>query len=268
MRARILTVIADDAGLDPHTDDAILAAARAGTVHGAAVAATGPTAVAFVRRALREGVAVGLHVDLTEGRPLSGCLPGLTDAEGHWPGGKSALAAAPLASELLLADEIQLQWRRLVRAGARPAFVNGHNHVHALPPVARALCHALDAMADEQVWVRVPRPLLATPHDLTGTLSPAHLDELEGALARRPHPDAFIGMATMGDPCPAALATELDTVPRTARWVEWMVHPGARPGSRFSGSPDREREARWLMEREPLERLLRDRGFVLGGTRA
>lgn len=134
MNVRVLTVIADDAGLDPHTDDAILAAARAGTVHGAAVTATGRTAVLFVRRALREGLPVGLHLDLTEGRPLSGCLPGLTDAEGHWPGGKSALASAPATTESLLADELHLQWRRLVRAGAQPAFVNGHNHVHALPP--------------------------------------------------------------------------------------------------------------------------------------
>lgn len=163
MNVRVLTVIADDAGLDPHTDDAILAAARAGTVHGAAVTATGRTAVLFVRRALREGLPVGLHLDLTEGRPLSGCLPGLTDAEGHWPGGKSALASAPATTESLLADELHLQWRRLVRAGAQPAFVNGHNHVHALPPVAHALCAALDAMADERVWVRVPRPSSTRP---------------------------------------------------------------------------------------------------------
>ncbi|MGE0193655.1 MAG: ChbG/HpnK family deacetylase [Planctomycetota bacterium] len=267
MSLRTLTVIADDAGLDRHTDDAILAAARAGTVHGASVTATGPTATSFVRRARRAGLMVGLHVDLTEGCPLSGCLPGLTDAEGRWPGGKAALAAAPAAAGDAIAVEVRRQWQHLVRAGATPAFVNGHNHVHVLPPVAHALSAVLARVAKQGVWVRVPRPVVDAPTDLADTLDAEHLEALERTLAPHEHPEAFVGLATMGDPCPEALGRELDAVPPTATWVEWMVHPGGRPGTRFTESPDREREARWLVERKALEALLAERGFVLGAGR-
>jgi len=82
---RWLVVNADDAGFAEPTDAAILRCARAGIVRSATVAANGPTADAFVRQALDAGLDLGLHVNLTGGRPLAGPHGLAFLDEGHDP---------------------------------------------------------------------------------------------------------------------------------------------------------------------------------------
>lgn len=265
MTLRHLHIVADDAGLHPGTDAAILACARAGTLGAAAVVAGGPTAARFVAAARRLDLELGLHLDLTEGRPLGGALAGLTDREGRWPGGKDALAAAPDAAVAALAAEVRRQWRRLVHLGARPTFVNGHNHVHVLPTVARALARALDApggLCRRTGWVRVPRCPEPLPDDLVEVVTPAHLTTLEQVTQAFRHPDAFVGMRTAATGGREALDAELAGVPAEASWVEWMVHPGARPGTAFTEHAARDAEACLLGEPATLDACLATHGFV------
>lgn len=134
---RVLAVCADDFGLDAANDDVILRLAEQGRVTAASCLVTGPAwpgAAARVER-LARAARCGLHFNLTEGRPLSAALAR------HWPVFPSLphLMARAHAG-LLPRDAIAQEWRAQLDAYARvagqaPAFVDGHQHVHALPGV-------------------------------------------------------------------------------------------------------------------------------------
>jgi len=76
----LLVVNADDAGFDRATDDAILRCQR--IVKSASVAVNGPTAAEFVVRA--QGMALGIHINLTEGTAVAGPHASLTNGEGRF----------------------------------------------------------------------------------------------------------------------------------------------------------------------------------------
>lgn len=109
---------------------------------------------------LRPFVATGLHINLTLGSPL-GEAPGLApDGQffDHFTLVRKSLTGALSVDEM--AAEIERQIVRFEQAaGFPPDFIDGHQHVHALPRVRRAL---LDVLA-----VRFPRqrPLVRDPGD-------------------------------------------------------------------------------------------------------
>src|SRR5712664_829451 len=85
--ARRLIVTADDFGRDVAINEAVEAASRDGILCGASLMVAAPAAADAVTRARRlPGLRVGLHLVLTDGRPL---LPpdeirGLVGADGHF----------------------------------------------------------------------------------------------------------------------------------------------------------------------------------------
>jgi len=111
-------------------------------------------------RALREKIAVGLHVNLTLGRPLA-AMPGLCPDGRFPPIGRlawEALRARLIPAEI--ATEIGRQLTAFEQAlGSPPDFIDGHQHAHVLPGVRRAFLAAVS----ERVWVR--RPLIRDPSD-------------------------------------------------------------------------------------------------------
>jgi len=131
---RRLAVCADDYGQGVAIDRGILALAQQGRITALSCLVT-PPRWAHAGLALPDGgVAAGLHVNLTEGEPLSAAL------RRHWPRFPSLgtlivqahLGRLPAA----LADEVQAQLCRFVDVvGRGPAFIDGHQHVHALPGV-------------------------------------------------------------------------------------------------------------------------------------
>ena len=147
---RPLLVCADDYGLAPGIDVAVAALVRAGRLgaFSCLVNAPGWRDAAAVVPALRRQARAGLHLNLTEGRPLSAALAGL------WP------VLPTLARLLLMAHtgrlpgaavraELDAQWQAFVTAtGQAPDYLDGHQHVHHLPGVreavlARAVLHRL-----------------------------------------------------------------------------------------------------------------------------
>jgi predicted glycoside hydrolase/deacetylase ChbG (UPF0249 family) len=257
---RSVAPIADDAGLDARTDAAILAAAKAGTISGAAVVVLGREAASFVPRARDLGLPIGLHLCLTECRARVARHRHLVDAQGTFHGGKDRLhrvgPPAPDAADEIGA-EVAAQWDALSELGATPAFLNGHHHVHAVPHVARAAAPVLRSRADASTWVRRPwTPAAELPADLAHLGETAVRSAIDEAYAAQRAPDAFVGMrfARRGDGADAG--SELDALPAHVPWVEWMVHPGARPGSAFTSSPAREAEAALFSSRARIEDLL------------
>jgi len=276
----VLVVVGDDAGTDAVRDAALLAAADAGFLRAASVIANGPTAEAFVAAARsRPGLALGLHVNLTDGRPLAHARAfTLLGADGAFPGdvgevGRRAVEGGLSAGEV--EREVVAQWRRLEALGARPGHVDGHHHVHVLPTVADGVLAALRFLG-ARVHVRLPTegdpppgvPAIDRPDlPLGTTVVPrarwaqvraghgglatvgVHADRLRAAL--RPPlraTDGFVGFAWSMAPRLDVLRASLAAAPGPV--VEWMTHPGRIPSrpSRFSDDPRRDDERALLLD--------------------
>jgi chitin disaccharide deacetylase len=114
---------------------------------------------------LRSKIAVGLHFNLTLGKPL-GPMPKFA-AEGRFGAvgdliKRGVLGALPL-------DEIEAELARQLDlfeavAGAQPDFIDGHQHVHALPGVRGAFLAAIGKRA----WLS--RPLIRDPADMVAAI--------------------------------------------------------------------------------------------------
>lgn len=245
---RPLVVVSDDAGLEPATDEAILACARRGVVRGVSVVVGGATWTSFVETARDLPVAVGLHLNLTEGDALAGPMPYLAPG-GRFLGDKRRtwdLLLAGRVSEEALEREIRAQWDALASRVGRMAFVNGHNHVHVAEPVARIIADLIDP--SERTFVRLP-----FDHDRPGTpprgLPRAFVALEEGARA------VWSDVATLEGFTGNAFGQTVTHASAVAPWAdvpfasgEWMVHPGRRAGSAFTDSELREREVACLCD--------------------
>lgn len=131
---RRLTVCADDYGLGPAVDRGILALAGQGRITALSCLVTSPRWPSSGAALQGCGAAAGLHVNLTEGEPLSPAL------RRQWPRFPSLgrLIAQALLGRLPAAvgDEFQAQLHRFLAVRDQaPAFIDGHQHVHALPGV-------------------------------------------------------------------------------------------------------------------------------------
>lgn len=111
-------------------------------------------------RELRAYLAIGLHINLTVGPPLgpmSECAP-----DGELPAHSQILRRA-LTGRLAqdeIAGEIERQLDRFVEGvGHGPDFIDGHQHVHALPVIRSALIAVLRRRASK------PAPLVRDPTD-------------------------------------------------------------------------------------------------------
>jgi chitin disaccharide deacetylase len=131
---RRLVVCADDAGWDRDNDEVIHRLAAAGGLSAISVLVDGPSAPDWAARDLPAGCSLGLHLNLT-----------WTPDGGSTRLGRLLLAACtrrlPVAATR---ERIVAQLRRYERLyGGPPAFVDGHQHVHALPVVRELLLAAL-----------------------------------------------------------------------------------------------------------------------------
>jgi len=149
-RARVLGVCADDVGLVDGVADTVAALAAAGRLSaGSCVTnAAGWRAAAAHLASTRAPVALGLHFNLSEGVPLS------ADLRAHWPTlpglarllVQAHLRTLPLAA---IAAELAAQVDAFAAAlGRAPAFIDGHQHVHALPGVRRIVLDAIATWRD------------------------------------------------------------------------------------------------------------------------
>ncbi|MDE2371724.1 MAG: ChbG/HpnK family deacetylase [Burkholderiales bacterium] len=133
---RRLMLCADDYGLAPAIDDALvelLGRARLSRISCIVNLPRWPAAARALARAAR--ARAGLHLNLTEGRPLSGELAAV------WPALPTLqrlivdahLGRLPLAA---LRAEMQAQFAVCEQAlGQMPMHLDGHQHVHHLPHI-------------------------------------------------------------------------------------------------------------------------------------
>ena len=136
-----LVVTADDFGLSPEVNAAVLEARRRGILTAASLMVGAPAWEEAVAMAKSEpGLPVGLHLTLVHGRPVLGsaAIPDLVDAGGRLREDMASVGAAIFLSARVRAQaaaECRAQFERFAATGLALDHVNGHNHFHIHPTV-------------------------------------------------------------------------------------------------------------------------------------
>ncbi|MDT8442871.1 MAG: ChbG/HpnK family deacetylase [Desulfuromonadales bacterium] len=132
-----LIINADDLGINSERDRGILEAFRHGIVTSASLLANGASFGTAVIQTKAAGLPVGVHLNLSDGRTLTGPIAGLTDAQGNLPG-KSWLRrhlAADGCNLSAIRTELSAQIAQVLQAGLQPDHLDGHQHCQIYPPL-------------------------------------------------------------------------------------------------------------------------------------
>ncbi len=223
-----LIVNADDFGYYPWVNEGILQLASAGTVTAAGVLANGVDLPFWLARLRRETQAdVGVHLNLTSGRPLTAALAARLAARGGEFPGIAGLAGLVLRGGLSLAL-IRQEWRaqiETVRAGGEIRFLNSHQHIHMWPPLFGLSLELAREFKAPHVRVSQAGPLL--PANLAGCLRGGALQALAWLNGREAlgGQSPLLGLNQSGRLDAAYLRRLLPRL-RPGRVYELMCHPG------------------------------------------
>lgn len=267
-----LIVNADDLGSNPQRDRGIFQAFAHGIVTSASLLANGPGFAAASREALLCGLPVGVHLNLSEWRALTGSIAGLTDAAGNFPG-KAALRNI-LRDGAFDPDgvrrELLAQIVRVRAAGLEPDHLDTHQHCLLFP----ALTGIVAEVAETAVIRALRLPLPAdsgggvTDRDASQALSAELALYRQSAPPARATlhaaglwtPDGLWGMPLLNRLNQRALLQTLAALP-AGTW-ELMTHPGHTDPADSFGGPEREAELLALTA-PAVRRLVEERGIEL-----
>ena len=227
-----IRITADDFGWTRAQNQAVEQACAAGTLTHASLLTNGfavDDAVAVAKRVPQLGV--GVHLTLCEGAPLSdpAALAGLTSADGHFHDGLSPLLSLYLRRSLPL-SAIETEWQtqidRALSLGFSLTHIDGHKHVHVLPPLIEIACRL--AQRYRIPFVRSPyeSPSSRIIRRLPGwlVLSSLALSARQVILRHGLRTaDHFVGFSVSGGMTEAYLLAAIAAAP--SGLTEIMVHP-------------------------------------------
>ena len=280
-----LIVNADDFGLTEAVSCGILDAHREGIVTSTTLMANGgafEAAVSMSRRAPRLGI--GVHLNLTEGEPVSPALrvPSLVDRTGRLHLSPGRLLRAIVRRQVNLADvesELRQQITKVLSAGISPTHLDGHKHVHVLPGVSDVVIRLAQEFSIRSI--RCPREvapnwptLLRSRNPQTAVLKQYLVGRMVSGFARSfkeklsraglLFPAQFYGLSETGFLGTQSIQEMLERLSDGVS--ELMCHPGyldndlVRAGTRLLAQ--REVEIRALTAR-PVRALVADLGIQL-----
>jgi len=248
---------ADDCGITRSATNDILECLDKGPLGSAGILTGGAFAAeAFAALAARPGVQAGAHLNLLEGRSTApaAALPDLIGPDSLFRHSLASLWAAlslsPPGGRKRLLSQIRTEFSAQIdmfrsRLPALPLRLDGHLHIHALPPLRELLRELLREYCP--AYVRVP---LEPPHSapappglkIGGGLRRALLACWSGPLAALldaegvPHNRFLVGAFASGSLTFPRLRASLAAVRAMASpgdLVEIMVHPGGlAPGEK------------------------------------
>lgn len=173
---RRITLCADDYAIAPGVSAAIRELIAAGRLNATSVMTVFPgldaDAAALAEAARGRRVSLGLHLTLTG--PIRPLTAGMAEPGGTLPTLRTLIgrACARRLDPEAVAAELEAQFAAFRAAFGRPPdHVDGHQHVHVLPTVRRAVLAATRRHAPK-AWLRdvVPAPAALRGLDLKGRL--------------------------------------------------------------------------------------------------
>jgi predicted glycoside hydrolase/deacetylase ChbG (UPF0249 family) len=222
-------ITADDYGAAPAINAAIEDLAERGAIDAVSIMVHGEACLGTIDRVRATGVATGIHLVLTQHRPLvPAAAAALLDRAGRYPRDHRRLflrlAARPSLARALAA-EATAQIERFLALGLDLGFLNSHEHVHMFPllwPAVAELCErhdvgAVRSAAHQPIAPSMPG-LVAAAARLSWRLRPLPARELFSPLGVG-HA-ARLTLPIIG----ALLASPTATRPGPAR-PELVVHP-------------------------------------------
>lgn len=244
-----LIVHADDLGADEARNAGIIEAIEAGSVTAASILVNGPAFEDCLQRiASINGIwlSFGVHLNLTEGKPLSPGLGTITGADGCFcgkqEGHRRLMSRGDDALEKEIRRELAAQIQALRHAGIRTDHLDGHQHVHIFPAVIDTTIRLAREFGIP--WIRIPEE--PPPASSADRNNPLLNDEAErfcrlAAAARirlnrsaMKTTDHFRGLYLKGTLSLESLERTLQSLPPGL--TELMVHPGRAPGGQAGGA--------------------------------
>tara|TARA_B110000091_G_C13789907_1_gene465145 strand:+ start:145 stop:1050 length:906 start_codon:yes stop_codon:yes gene_type:complete len=237
----IIIVNADDLGYSTHRDCGIFDCFRNNKISAASLLVNGPTAAQAAHTAAEEGLHLGLHLNFTEGQPVSSNVPSLVQASGYMYYKLTFWQRDFQIEDICRETVAQLEQFRTL-TGHYPQHVDSHQHVHIIPRVAKAIAPILKKygvtsirIPDEDVskytWLPVRRWQRLTQRYATA-INARHIYFKFGIVA----PNCFRGLGIGG-----ALMTKQrleSALEGTVGTVEIMVHPGLGGTAQTDGFND------------------------------
>ena len=186
---RQVIVNADDFGLSANENAVILGAFQAGVISSATAMANMPAfeaACVMAQHPLLSG-RIGLHFNLTYGRPLSQRIlsrPNFCDTAGVFDLNltRHRLWLSREDREAVL-QELEAQWQRCLDNGLRPSHLDSHEQVHNIWPIGEIVARFA---ARQGIPVRLARNLgqnQSLPQRVLKDLLNRRLNRLAGATA-------------------------------------------------------------------------------------
>lgn len=263
-----LIVNADDLGSGPLRDRGIFAAFQHGIVSSASLLANGSGFSAAAHEVRACGLPVGVHLNLSQGRPLAGAIAGLTDAAGNFPG-KAALRSilrAGHCDRTAIRRELLAQIEHVRAAGLAPDHLDTHQHCLLFPALTGLIAEVAELSGIRAL--RLPQPAEPADSDPGGAagremtlyrrLAPAARQLLHSAGLWTPQ--GLWGMPLLNRLDATTLAATLAVIP-AGSW-ELMTHPGYPDPHDPFGGPPRALELAALTDPQ-CGRLLGARGIEL-----
>lgn len=155
---RCVIINADDFGLSEGVNRGIEEVYRAGSLSSATLMVNMPGFEDAVRTAYAlPGLGVGLHFNVTYGKPLSDprLVPSLVKPDGAFRDIKTQWHR----DEREIEHELAAQWERFIATGLRPTHLDSHHHMHQIDP---SVYRAMAALA---VSERIPMRKSQLPTD-------------------------------------------------------------------------------------------------------
>ena len=241
-----LIVNADDFGLTEGLNRAILDGHRHGIITSTTLMANGMAFDSAVAVALAAPVlGIGVHLNLTQGYPVSSAsrVPSIVTPEGSFYPGPGILARQVLTRKAKLKDienELRSQIEKIASAGIRITHLDGHKHIHLLPPIFGMVLKlareygihcvrwpvepAVSALgplrSGRQGWLRMAKQYLLGR--ALSTLAACQVRKVKDAGLCRP--DHFYGLSQTGFLDVVLLEQILRALPEGTS--EIMCHPG------------------------------------------
>lgn len=240
---RRVIVNADDFGCSQSVNQGIIKAHQLGIVTSTSMMVNMPgTDEAFQLAKQNPQLGVGLHINLTYGRPIlaPALVPSLVNKSGNFYSVGQFILRVQLG-KIRLADlqqEITAQFKRFLASGIVCTHFDGHRHIHCIPKVFRVATQEAKRFNVSKCRISLEKP--STPATTSDYLNPLfYVQQSKAKLldywsqrcmniaaeSRMTHPQSFYGIVGMSDTRGYNFFKDLIDACETET-SEIMCHPG------------------------------------------